>query len=317
MEDDKIRQAFARIKPSAAARERMLRHAFERAGSGATENSGKSVLENSVLGKRKAKMVKNVLKWALLPVAAVGAIAFVAVGARTNWGDKAPAEPSGVAINGADGSDSSDTTPGADPSGAGSDADKAPGVDSGKGSDAGSGATSSDSLAFTKVEQGPTEGVLDLGFKASVSRYLTAAENARLFGDLAAKGGFAVKMYGMFDGKTLKHVEGSAGVVRIVAAAPGVPTTDAFIPTDAEKTNLNGTEVKAAYFVDDLAAGGGAGAQGKRKVVYAASFKLNGVSVYAQVDGVEADREALKEELTKVVKHLTERRAIDFGQVNA
>jgi len=160
-------------------------------------------------------------------------------------------------------------------------------------------------LQFYK-SKGTAAGNMDFGVDI-VSRELTAEENKALFGDLP------VITFGSFDanGKNLLHVEGKSGNVKVILAAPGIPVTDAVIETGRKLSEINGIQVSAGYFITR------ANSQGIKNIIYIASFEMNGISMYVECGGNEAESQRFQSEIASVIDTLTQNTAPDLSKITA
>lgn len=161
-------------------------------------------------------------------------------------------------------------------------------------------------LHFYK-NKAPARGSLDLGF-AVTSRNLTADENNILF-----KNFNTTSAYGLFDAsdKRLLHVEATVNGAKILLAAPGVPISCTVIEAESKTSVINGIPVAAGYFITNQ------NSAGERNIIYFAFFALEGISVYAELGGPNADSDDLREKIGILIDELTQNGAPAFAQIKA
>lgn len=159
-------------------------------------------------------------------------------------------------------------------------------------------------LSFYKSNV-PGTASLDFGVDVT-SRDLTADENIEIFGKVAVSSAYAT--FNAED-KSLLHIEAKTTNAKIILAAPGLPTTDTVIDTNAEDSIICGVPVSAGYFVTDK------NSEGIRNIIYFASFTLNDISVYVELGGAEVENEIIRGNITSVIVTIIQNGGFNFSNV--
>ena len=91
------------------------------------------------------------------------------------------------------------------------------------------------------------------------------------------------------------HIVSAAGHMTYIQLAPGEVFIDYKIDVRAKSSDVLGTAVTAGYFETRP------NSKGQRNVLYFASFKLSGITYYVELGGAEKEKEALEDEISKLI----------------
>lgn len=91
------------------------------------------------------------------------------------------------------------------------------------------------------------------------------------------------------------HVVSSAELKTYIQLAPGEVVLDYRFDVEAKASDVLGTTVTAGYFETRP------NSKGLRNVIFFASFKLSDVAYYVELGGAEAEKEALKKEISEII----------------
>lgn len=91
------------------------------------------------------------------------------------------------------------------------------------------------------------------------------------------------------------YVVSTSGLRTYIQIAPDRVRVDYRLEGKTKTSDVLGTEVTAGYFETKP------NSKGHRYIIYFASFKLSGVSYYAELGGAEAEKEALKNEISELI----------------
>lgn len=148
-----------------------------------------------------------------------------------------------------------------------------------------------DELVFEKSDV--LAGSLDLNVE---TRPLTEEENRILFKDLPGK---ANAIYAADSGKLIGF-DGEIGKIKITVQLTAQTLIDTVIEGIENSTEINGTSVKAGYFITDP------NSRGERNAIYYAAFEQGNIKYYLVNSGTKNESEATKNQLAEVIKRLTE-----------
>ncbi|MEA5024178.1 hypothetical protein SDC9_09288 [bioreactor metagenome] len=96
------------------------------------------------------------------------------------------------------------------------------------------------------------------------------------------------------------HVLSPSGLETYLQLAPGKVQLDYMFDVETKTSNLLGTEVTAGYFETRP------NSRGLRNIIYFATFQLADLAYYIELGGPEAEKEALKAEITELIGLLIE-----------
>ena len=161
-------------------------------------------------------------------------------------------------------------------------------------------------LNFYK-SSGPVAADIDFGVDV-ISRNLTPDENIFLFGNLADTTSYAIFNS---DDQSLLHVDAKTSDTTILLSAPGIPISDVVIDADRNVSIINGVPVSAGYFFTDR------NSEGKRYIIYLASFTLDDISLYVELGGAEAESETMRKEIASVIETIIQNGTPDLSRVTA
>lgn len=148
-----------------------------------------------------------------------------------------------------------------------------------------------DELVFEKSNT--VAGSLDLNVE---TRPLTEEENRILFEDLPGK---ANAIYAADSGELIGF-EGEIGKIKITVQLTAQTLIDTVIEGIENCTEINGTSVKAGYFITDP------NSRGERNTIYYAAFERGNIKYYLENSGTKDDSEATKNQLAEVIQRLIE-----------
>ena len=103
------------------------------------------------------------------------------------------------------------------------------------------------------------------------------------------------------------HAVSATGLKTYIQLAPGEVVLDYKFDVEARSSDVLGTAVTAGYFETKP------NSKGLRNVIYFAYFKLSGIAYYVELGGAEAEKEALKDEISELIGLLIEGRAADLS----
>jgi len=106
------------------------------------------------------------------------------------------------------------------------------------------------------------------------------------------------------------HAVSVAGLRTYIQLVPGEVTLDYIFDAEVKPSKVLGTEVTAGCFETEP------NSKGLRNVIYFAYFKLSGISYYVELGGTEAEKEALKDEISELTGLLIEGGAADLRILN-
>ncbi len=146
---------------------------------------------------------------------------------------------------------------------------------------------SGESITFVKANA--VSQNIDLSFKIE-AREITAAESQSMFGALPVTG------HTLFDAESgsILGIEGNIGDIKLIISAPGVMLNDTVIEGEEKKSEVNGVEVKAGYFISGTTE------------IYYASFTLGGNLFYVEHAGSKGEGETTMNEISTVILSLIE-----------
>ena len=96
------------------------------------------------------------------------------------------------------------------------------------------------------------------------------------------------------------NAESASGLESYIQIAPGEIALDYVFDTETKSSDVLGTAVTAGYFET------GPNKVGIRNSIYFAAFKLSEIAYYVELNGAEAEKEALKQEIIELVGLLIE-----------
>ena len=102
------------------------------------------------------------------------------------------------------------------------------------------------------------------------------------------------------------HAVSASGLETYIQIAPGKVVLDYVFSSETKTSDVLETAVTAGYFETKT------NSKGLRNVVYFATFKLSGVAYYVELGGAEAEKEALKNEVSELIGLLIEGGAADL-----
>lgn len=102
------------------------------------------------------------------------------------------------------------------------------------------------------------------------------------------------------------HAVSSAGLKTYIQLAPGEVVLDYRFDVEAKASDVLGTAVTAGYFETRP------NSKGLRDVIFFAAFKLSDIAYYVELGGTEAEKEALKNEISEIVGLLIKGGAADI-----
>lgn len=112
------------------------------------------------------------------------------------------------------------------------------------------------------------------------------------------------------NGTTLINIDANAqsvsGLETYIQVAPGEIVLDYVFDSETKSSNVLGTTVTAGYFETKP------NSNGLRNVIYFATFKLSHAAYYVELGGAEAEKEALKNEISQLIGLLIEGGAADL-----
>jgi len=135
------------------------------------------------------------------------------------------------------------------------------------------------------------------------TRFLSLLAGASVTGDAI----YTDSGMGAGGGQELIGMEGKIGNVKFLISLSDRQLRDTVLVGTERSVEINGTAVTAGYFVSDPNSRGG------RNVIYYASFELGSSRVYLENAGTIGNREAIKNELAKLIQKLTENGELDFA----
>lgn len=153
-----------------------------------------------------------------------------------------------------------------------------------------------ETLRFAPLSSVPTNS-LDLFVD---TRALTVYELEALFPGLSAEG------FGIWSGEDRSFLgfEGHLGRVRFIFSATETLLQDTIIEGTETTASQDGVGITAGYFRTRP------NSQGKRTVIYYATFTLNDQTFYLENAGEEADKDSVKSELAQALEGLIENGAL-------
>lgn len=136
------------------------------------------------------------------------------------------------------------------------------------------------------------------------AKRLTEEETSSLFA------GLPVTAYAIYSGsysstKELIGFEAKYGNIKIIISLSDINLFDTVVSGSTEKTEVNGANITAWYFITDK------NSQGKKNVIYYAISELENSKIYIENKGTEDNRETIKNELAEVIEKLTGKAALD------
>jgi hypothetical protein len=109
---------------------------------------------------------------------------------------------------------------------------------------------------------------------------------------------------------TLFNIDANAksvsGLETYIQIAPGEIVLDYVFDSETKSSDVHGTAVTAGYFETKP------NSKGLKNIIYFATFKLSDVAYYVELGGAEAEKEALKNEISKLIGLLIEGGAADL-----
>lgn len=166
---------------------------------------------------------------------------------------------------------------------------------------------SGEKIVFTK---GGTSTVSNMDMPVTSER-LTEDELIHLFGDLPVTGCCALFYTISERYNELYSIEGKIGNVKVYISGSDVLVLDTVIEGKESDTEINGTSIKAGYWVSKF------NSRGERNVIYYANFKLGDNAVYVEIGGEKSESERLKNELLTVVQALLNNGPLDLTSIKA
>ncbi|MGI6604473.1 MAG: hypothetical protein ACOX2S_05410 [bacterium] len=103
------------------------------------------------------------------------------------------------------------------------------------------------------------------------------------------------------------HAVSATGLKTYIQLAPGEVILDYKFAAEAKPSYVLGTAVMAGYFETQP------NSKGPSDIIYFASFKLSGIAYYVELGGAEAEKEALKDEISELIGLLIEGGAADLS----
>ncbi len=106
------------------------------------------------------------------------------------------------------------------------------------------------------------------------------------------------------------HAASASGLKAYIQIAPGETSVDYIFDGDVDTTDVLGTEVSAGYFENSP------NSKLQRNVICFAAFKLSDIAYYVELCGRDAEKEAVKEEITTLIGLLVKGGAADLDILN-
>jgi hypothetical protein len=103
------------------------------------------------------------------------------------------------------------------------------------------------------------------------------------------------------------HAVSSAGLKTYIQLAPGEVVLDYVFDVETKASDILGTPVTAGYFESEP------NSKGLKNIIYFATFKLSGVSYYVELGGAEAEKEALRNEISELIGLLIKAGSVDLN----
>jgi len=103
------------------------------------------------------------------------------------------------------------------------------------------------------------------------------------------------------------HAVSADGLSTYIQIAPGEEVVDYILEGDVKTSDVLGTAVTAGYFETEP------NSKGEQNVIYFASFKLSGLSYYAELGGSEPESAALRDEFSSLIGTLIKEGAADLS----
>jgi len=170
-------------------------------------------------------------------------------------------------------------------------------------------ASSKYALVFNKAEE---QLANDIGIPGHFWQELTADELNTVFPGLTdthtvtAAANFQTDENGVALFNIDAHIVSASGFKTYIQIAPDKVIVDYRLEGETKTSDVLGTAVTAGYFETKP------NSKGFRNVIYFAAFKLSDVAYYVELGGAEAEKEALKNEISELIGLLIEGGAADL-----
>ncbi len=162
-----------------------------------------------------------------------------------------------------------------------------------------------DKIVFVKSETAASSIDID---GIITTRQLTEEEIAALFPDLpvAAHAVFMTGDMGTDHSQKLIGFEGNIGNIKMIVSTSDIQLLDTVIDGTEERTEINGINITAGYFVTDP------NSKGEQNAIYYAALELGSCKVYLENSGAKENSEAIKNQLAEVIEKLIENGELDL-----
>lgn len=133
------------------------------------------------------------------------------------------------------------------------------------------------------------------------TRALEESEVGKLFH------GLPVTAYALFNAEdsNIIGIEGNIDDMKLIVSKSDMMLNDVVIEGEEKASDVDGVSVYAGYFITK------ADSRGGKTVIYYASFKLGGCTVYLEHAGPDDESETVRDEIASVIK-----KVISFGEIN-